>query len=410
MSRAGLDGIDTLLLEVGPGLTRIALRRAGALIDLIVEAAGHESRIGWIVLGRVIEVSQGLDAAFVDIGAAEPGFLPARAARLLKPEMPAGTPVARLVTEGEAILVQQVKDASAGKGPALSADIALHSDHLVLTPRLAGVAVSRAIPGKAERTRLRRAALDAAQALGLPQQEGVVLRTSAAGLDAGTIQAELAGLTARWHDIQARVAQAKPPAIIDRPPGALERLLPHLPPGTDILCADLAGHTRVTRWCEAHRPELLPGIVRYRGSTALFTQEGVEEEIATALERTVPLPGGGTLVIDPTEALVAIDVNGAERDPRDAAFAAVHEVARQLRLRGLSGLILVDFPRLDRRADQDKLLEELRTALAGDRVITQLLGYTRGGLVEIIRPRDRDTLAHQLDHHLVEPRAGSRIG
>ncbi|WP_439514269.1 ribonuclease E/G [Oceanibaculum nanhaiense] len=396
MSRAGLDGIDTLLLEVGAGLTRIALRRDGALIDLIVEAAGHESRIGWILLGRVIEVSHGLDAAFVDIGAAEPGFLPARAARLLKPEMPAGTPIARLLAEGETHLLQQVKDESAGKGPVLSADIALHSDHLVLTPRLAGVAVSRAIPGKAERARLRRAALDAAQALGLLPQEGIVLRTSAAGLDAANIQAELAMLAARWRAIQARAAPAKPPVVIDRPAGALEQLLPHLAPGTDILCADLAGHTRVTRWCEAHRPELLPHIVRYRGQDPLFEREGVEEEIAAALERSVPLPGGGALAIDPVEALVAIDVNGAERDPREAAFAAVHEVARQLRLRSLSGLILVDFPRLDRRADRDRLIEELRAALAGDRVNTQLLGYTRGGLVEIIRPRDRDTLAHQL--------------
>jgi ribonuclease G len=396
MSRAGLDGIDTLLLEVGPGLTRIALRRDGALIDLIVDAAGHESRIGWILLGRVIEVSHGLDAAFVDIGAAEPGFLPARAARLLKPEMPAGTPIARLLAEGETHLLQQVKDESAGKGPVLSADIALHSDHLVLTPRLAGVAVSRAIPGKAERARLRRAALDAAQALGLPPQEGIVLRTAAAGLDAANIQAELAALAARWRAIKAKAAQAKPPVVIDRPAGALEQLLPHLAPETDILCADLAGHTRVTRWCEAHRPELLPHIVRYRGQDPLFEREGVEEEIAAALERSVPLPGGGALAIDPVEALVAIDVNGAERDPRDAAFAAVHEVARQLRLRSLSGLILVDFPRLDRRADRDRLIEELRAALAGDRVNTQLLGYTRGGLVEIIRPRDRDTLAHQL--------------
>jgi ribonuclease G len=396
MSRAGLDGIDTLLLEVGPGLTRIALRRDGALIDLIVDAAGHESRIGWILLGRVIEVSHGLDAAFVDIGAAEPGFLPARAARLLKPEMPAGTPIARLLAEGETHLLQQVKDESAGKGPVLSADIALHSDHLVLTPRLAGVAVSRAIPGKAERARLRRAALDAAQALGLPPQEGIVLRTAAAGLDAANIQAELAALAARWRAIKAKAAQAKPPVVIDRPAGALEQLLPHLAPETDILCADLAGHTRVTRWCEAHRPELLPHIVRYRGQDPLFEREGVEEEIAAALERSVPLPGGGALAIDPVEALVAIDVNGAERDPRDAAFAAVHEVARQIRLRSLSGLILVDFPRLDRRADRDRLIEALRAALAGDRVNTQLLGYTRGGLVEIIRPRDRDTLAHQL--------------
>lgn len=396
MSRAGLKDVDTLLLEVGAGLTRIALRRDGALIDLIVEAAGHESRIGWIVLGRVIEVSHGLDAAFVDIGEAEPGFLPARTARLLKPEMPAGTPINRLVTQGETVLLQQVKDASAGKGAALSADIALHSDHLVLTPRLAGVAVSRAIPGKAERARLRRAALDAAQALGLPKQEGVVLRTCAAGQTAEAIQAELEALAARWRDIQARAAAAQPPRLIDRPPGALERLLPHLAPGTDILCADLAGHTKVTRWCEAHRPELLEGIVRHRGEAPLFEREGVEEEIAAALERSVPLPGGGALVIDPTEALVAIDVNGAERDPRDAAFAAVPEVARQLRLRGLSGLILVDFPRLDHRADRDRLIEELRTALAGDRVATQLLGFTRGGLVEIIRPRDRDTLAHQL--------------
>lgn len=396
MSRAGLEGVDTLLLEVGPGLTRIALRRDGALIELIIEAAGHESRIGWILLGRVIEVSHGLDAAFVDTGEAEPGFLPARAARLLKPEMPAGTPIARLVSEGAAILVQQVKDESAGKGPALSADIALHSDHLVLTPRLPGVAISRAIPGKAERSRLRRAALDAALALDLPKQEGIVVRTSAAGLDAATIQAELEALAGRWRAIEAKAAQAKPPALIDRPPGALELLLPHLPAGAEILCADLAGHTRVTRWCEKHRPGLLPSIVRYRGHEPLFAREGVEEEIAAALDRTVPLPGGGALVIDPTEALVAIDVNGAERDPREAAFAAVPEVARQLRLRQLSGLILVDFPRLDRRADRDRLIEALGAALAGDRVATQLLGFTRGGLVEIIRPRDRDTLAHQL--------------
>lgn len=396
MPGAGLNGIDSILIELGADRTRIALLRDGELIELLVERAGHESRLGWIFLGRVVEVAKPLNAAFVDIGQTPPAFLSGAAAQWLHADAtagpPADTPIERSVTEGAAVLVQQVKDAQGdAKGAAVTADISLAGAHLVFTPRRPGIAVSRKIPDKAERARLRQALLDSP----LPEQAGLVVRTSARSADAAALRAELAGLLARWQGLLDKAAGLQPPAVLDRPPGLLERLLGEIADDCAIR-AELAGFIRARRYAEAHRPALLESLSQHRGPASLFAAEGVEEQIAAALERRVPLPGGGELVIDPTEALVAIDVNSGGRAPREAAFAAVGPLARQIRLRALSGLILADFPRLDARADRERLLDGLRQAVAGDRVAVQVLGYTRGGLVELIRPRDRDTLAQQL--------------
>ncbi|KZD08955.1 ribonuclease E/G [Oceanibaculum pacificum] len=392
MPGAGLNGIDSILIELGADSTRIALLRNGELIELLVERAGHESRLGWIFLGRVAEVVKPLNAAFVDIGQTPPAFLSGAAAHWLHPDVSADTPIGRSVTEGAAVLVQQVKDAQGdAKGAAVTADISLAGTHLVFTPRRPGIAVSRKIPDKAERARLRQTVLDCP----LPAQAGLVVRTSAQGADAAALRAELTGLLARWQGLLDKAAALQPPAVLDRPPGLLERLLGEIADDCAIR-AELTGFTRARRYAEAHRPALLESLSQHRGPTSLFAAEGVEEQIAAALERRVPLPGGGELVIDPTEALVAIDVNSGGRAPREAAFAAVGPVARQICLRALSGLILADFPRLDARADRARLLDALRQAVAGDRVPVQVLGYTNGGLVELIRPRDRDTLAEQL--------------
>ncbi|MBU2091339.1 MAG: ribonuclease E/G, partial [Alphaproteobacteria bacterium] len=296
-----LTGIDSILIELGADRTRIPLMRDGELVELMAERAGRESRLGWIILGRVREISRPLNAAFVDIGLDQPGFLSGEAAHWLHPDPPADTPIERSLTEGAAVLVQQSKDPHAGKGASLTADIALQGTHLVLTPRRPGIAVSRRIPDKAERARLRQSLLDHA----LPAQAGVVVRTSATGIEATTLQADLDALLGRWEALQARAGQATPPLVLERPLGLLEQVLAAAPEGCRIAAADLAGFTRARRFCTAQRPDLLDGLEQHRGTPSLFTAEGVEEEIAAALARSVTLPGGGELVIDPTEALVA---------------------------------------------------------------------------------------------------------
>ena len=367
------------------------------LFELWIERAGEGTLAGNVYLGRVEKVVPGIAAAFVDIGLERSGFLGLAEAR---PPLAAGeTPEDRItdhLSEGDAVLVQVQRDPAADKGAKLTTHITLTGRYAVLLPGSAEIHLSRRIDGKAERDRLhdfvRRA---------LHPGEGIILRTMAAGAEAGDLEADVERLREIWAEIGARAKSAKAPALVRAEMDAARRALrdeANAAVRESVVSGErLLGELR-REFAEASVP-----LRAHDGTLPLFEEYGVEEEIDRALARRVPLPSGGSLIIDPTAALVAIDVNtggrpggGQEETALRTDLEAADEIARQLRLRNLSGQFAVDFVPLKKRENQVRVLEALRAAVAGDRCPTHVLGYTKLGLVEMTRQRRSASLGETL--------------
>ncbi|MCX7356011.1 MAG: Rne/Rng family ribonuclease [Alphaproteobacteria bacterium] len=379
-----------LLIDDSPGELRAALREGGRLIELIVERAGYESIVGNVYLGRIERVLPGLDAAFVDIGLARSGFL----ARI------EGLDGARLA-EGARVLVQATKDGAGEKGAALTMRIALPGRHLVYAPLEHGITLSRRIVDADERKRV--GALVAAVAA---PEGAYIVRTGAAAAGEADLRDEAAHLSALWEGIESGRDQGTPPACLHREPGAVARLL------RDWAAAGLSrvvidgreAHAAALAHARAHLPEIASAIRLHGEAEPLFELEGVEEEIEAALQPWVRLPSGGEIVIERTEALTVVDVNSgahttrgrAEDTIRDTNLEAADEIARQIRLRGLAGRIVVDFIAMDRTDDRRRVQQALERALAGDRSPARVGGFSSLGLLEITRRRGRESLAEIL--------------
>jgi ribonuclease G len=377
--------IDEILVSVSPGETRVASLAAGRLIDLAVERLADEA-LGAIHRGRVVRVDAALDAAFVDIGRARPGFLPAEAARhAVQPPASRGTPIAGLLSEGETVLVQAVRPEIGDKGVGLTTDIAVPGVLGVLMPRSGEIAVSRRIEQRAERARLK------AEVGAVIGGLGAIVRSAAAGAPAERLTQEFERLRRVWRDIESGSA----PALLLRPVGAAVQALIEAPARPRIRVDDRAALTALAGQVALWRPDLADRVTLHADPAPLFERHDIESQIAAALMPRVDLAGGGAIAIETTEALTAIDVNagGSARAAVEVNGAAAREIARQLRLRSIGGLVLIDFLRVHGREARERLLAAFRAALADDRVPVQVIGWTRAGLVELTRPRDRAPLA-----------------
>ena len=379
-----------LLIDESPGELRAVLREDGRLVELIVERAGHESIVGNVYLGRVERVLPGLDAAFVDIGLARSGFL----ARI------EGLDGARLA-EGARLLVQATKDGAGEKGAALTMRIALPGRHLIYAPLEHGITLSRRIVDADARKRV--GALVAAVAA---PEGAYVVRTGAVAASEADLRDEVSRLSALWESLESGRDQGTPPACLHREPGAVVRLL------RDWVAAGLSrvvidgreAHEAALAHARTHLPEIVSAIRLHAEAEPLFELEGVEEEIEAALQPRVRLPSGGDIVIERTEALTVVDVNSgahtargrAEDTIRDTNLEAADEIARQIRLRGLAGRIVVDFIAMERADDRRRVQQALERALAGDRSPVRVGGFSSLGLMEITRRRGRESLAETL--------------
>ena len=337
-----------LLLSVSPGEVRAALLEDDAVVELLVERPGIDDGggdgPGAIHLGRVTAVVESLNAAFVDIGGGSAAFLPASAA--------AATPVqgkksiASLVHEGEAVLVQVTRAGAGDKGPKATRRLTLAGHRLVLRPGESGVVAGRRLADPTERTRL-----TAIMEKLAGHAEGFILRTAAAGADMKTLKAEVDWLRARWQAVVAAAKKETPPALLDAEPGFVERILrDHLPGDAARIVLDgRAGLPAANAWCRRFRPDLAERIEI--AGRDLFAARGVEAAFDEALAAEVALPSGGTLAIEPTRALTAIDVDTGQHAPAGGQarallatnLEAAAAVARQLRLRNIGGLVAVDF-------------------------------------------------------------------
>ena len=396
-----------LLINVGIGEVRIARTEDGRLAELAIERAANGSLVGNIYLGRVVRVVANIGAAFVDIGVGRDAFLGAREAQRLHPRAdPEGDdrepPINELVSEGEAVLVQVAADAVADKGAALTGAITLPGQLLVHAPTQSGVVVSRRLADEAERDRLK-ALVEAARQETDAHAGRFIVRTAAAGAGAAAIAADIERLSAAWRDLAAARAEARPPACLFSEHDPLIRALRDLRTTDRIRIDSGPAFIRARDYCQRHRPDLAPRLEYFRGAGALFDHGDIDADIALALEREVRLPSGGAITIDETEALTAIDVDsGALTDaasPRETALRvnleAAGAIARQLRVRGIGGLIVVDF--LDIEApDRLRLASALQEAFAPDAARPRAGPIPARGVVEITRARVRPSLWMQV--------------
>ena len=406
--------IDEILVNVGLLDTRIALLDEGRLAEAIFAPAGEAAMVGRLYLVRVTHVANGVQAAFVDIGLDRSGFLPARDARYADGVGSVGDRprIAEAVHEGQAVLVQVTKEPIGDKGPRLSTDITLPGRHLVLAPWRRGVSISRRIGDEAERDRL------AAAVSGLDGDGGLILRTAAVGVDADDLRDEAARLMETWAGISARGGTAAPPACVEA--------------GIDPVCAALRDHMspdvrrvvvddgatlgRLRDYCAAALPWSVARLEHHRGPAPLFDSYDVEGDIDAALQPRVSLPSGGAIVVEATEALTAVDVNSgrytagvdAEETALRTNLEAAEEIAWQLRLRDIGGIVVVDFMRMSGEGNVVKVLDTFGQALARDRAPVRVAGMSELGLVEMTRRRVREPLAHLLTEPAPVMAAGGR--
>jgi ribonuclease G len=388
---------EELLIEVVPGQVRAALVADGRLVDLVIERGMRPSLVGNVYLGRVQRVLPGMDAAFVEIGIGRAGFLDLDGAR---PPGTAPSPDERIgsfLSEGEALLVQVTRDAIGRKGVELDRRIALPGRLLVYTPLQPGIAVSRQIVDAAEEARLAGIAANLAA-----DGEGFIVRTSAAEASAEELADDARVLRSIWTEAAAAARLAKPPAAVYAEPDALSRIIrDHASErhGAIRIDSDVAV-AAAQAFCRRHLPRLADRIVHHAGPQPLFALYGIDEAIDRALSTRVDLPSGGFLVIEPTEALTAVDVNTGSfvGDTRLGAtvlrinLEAAEEVARQIRVRNLGGLIAVDFIHMGGDDDWERVVAALREAVKGDRSPCRVVGKTAAGLVEVTRRRRRESL------------------
>ena len=386
--------IDEILIESGPGETRIALLEKGRLCEFHIDRADVRSMVGDIFVGRVERVLPNIAAAFVDIGQEKPGFLGLAEARSNGPRE--GERMTDYVSEGDAVVVQVQRDPSDDKGAKLTTHLGLTGRCLVLLPGIGEIKLSRRIDGNEERARL----TSIIEALG-ENGDGFIVRTAAAGASAEAIEDEARQLRDVLAHMSALHKNAKPPARIYAEPGIANRILRDGagPEVMEIVVDDAGALSGLREFCEACAPDLTDRLRGHDEKAPLFQARGIEEQIDEALGARVGLPSGGSLIIEETKALIAIDVNtgaGQSGGPEETAYRtnveAAQEIARQMRLRNLAGLLVVDFAKMKRRDHLGEVLARMRSAVSDDPNPAHVLGFTKLGLMEMTRRRQSRSL------------------
>lgn len=388
-----------LLIDAVPGEVRAALVEDGEVAEIHIDRDGHQSLIGTIYLGRVAAVEPSLQAAFVALpGVAAPGFLSVKhAGALVETEGPRR--IERLLHQGQLVLVEVTRDAVGDKGPGLTTLVTLPGRLLVYHPFRADNVLSGAIRDETQRLRLEDAAKRAVDGVG---EGGFIVRTSAQSADIPALLREARELHFRWEALKQAAGHATEPACLqpDLPP--LQRTLRDLArPGLTRIAID--GHALFAEargYLTSHNEDLLDLLTVHAAATPLFEVAGVEAAIDSTLETRLDLQGGGWVTIEAVEALTAVDVNSGdatnESSREQTSFTtnlrAVDTIARQLRLRDIGGMVLVDFIHMESPKHRDRVIDALRGALDRDRSPCSVLGWSRMGLCELTRRRSRATL------------------
>ncbi len=405
----------TLYLSASPFETRVALREDGRLVTYRVERTQASSRVGNVYKGRVSRVLPGMQAAFVDIGLGRDAFLYVREASGVfehfsdlfaageqdEPADPAKASIGDLLQVGQEVLVQVVKDELGGKGARITTHVALPGRFLVYLPSDSQVGVSRRIEDTEVREKLRR--------LGESFHDagGWIIRTAAADQENAGLAGDRDELLARWVRLQAAAARSGAPALLHRELApALRTVRDLLSAGVDECWLDNAETYReVDTYLEGAAPALRGRLRLHNGSGDLMAAFAIDRELEKALRPRVWLKSGGYVVVNQTEALVAIDVNTGKyvgsTSLEDTVFRinleAVREIVRQLRLRDLGGIVVIDFIDMEEAEHRQRLYDALAAELARDPARSTLLPMTEIGLVQLTRKRARPSLDRVLN-------------
>jgi ribonuclease G len=397
-----------ILINAGTHEARAAVVENGVLQEIFLERSSRRGLISNIYKGRVSRVLPGMQAAFIDVGLERTAFLHVADIALVRPDdtvvaLPPIDDIRRLVTQGDELLVQVVKDPMGTKGARLTTFVALPSRYLVYMPRGEGIGVSARIEDDATRQRLK-----ASIAAVLPPQAvgGYIVRTAAQTADAAGLREDVAYLDKLWRHVREVAARVEAGNIVHADlPLPLRVLRDELVPEVSRVLVDSATELAgMQEFARTFLPDSPVPIELYTGQRPLFDMHGVEEELARALDRKVPLKSGGHLVIDQTEAMTTIDVNTGgyvgHRNLEETIFRtnleAAVAIARQLRLRNLGGIIIIDFIDMADAAHRRQVLQALERALAADRAQTHIVSLSPLGLVEMTRKRTRESLEHLL--------------
>ena len=381
----------------------IALLEKGRLVEWRNEKGDEEAKAGEIYQARVTDVLPAIQSAFVDLGQGKKAYLYVDDAPLPREAASQKPSISERIHEGEKLLVQISKEATDGKSPKVTAQISLQGRYLVYLPQGEGISISRKVRDSAIRERLQSVLRPL-----LLEGEGVIVRTEAAQMAAERVAQELSCLRQTWKKIEQTASASGKPGRISREGEWIEQaLLDYLPLGLDeVLVEDAAAYQQVKSMIARLEPGLSDVLRRYQGKESLASVMSVDVQLQQALQRQVPLAGGGFLVIDQTEAMTVIDVNtgsftGKGGQQREQAVTATNVeaaavIAAQLRLRGIGGIILIDFIDMKESQNKERLLSVLRRELSRDPVPSAVLGMTALGLVEMTRKRVRPSLAERI--------------
>ncbi|WP_159016201.1 ribonuclease G [Cognatiluteimonas profundi] len=408
---------EEILINVTPRETRVAVVENGMLQELHIERGWSRGVVGNIYKGRVQRVMPGMQAAFVEIGLDRAAFLhandiqrPAPARTIdgvetpVTPAMPATVPsITELLREGGEVIVQVVKDPIGSKGARLTTQLSIPSRYLVLLPQSKVVGVSSRIEDETERARLKGLVAELSAPLGSP---GYIVRTNAEGQPAEALAEDVAYLGRAWALVEEQVRSARVGACIyedlSLPMRAVRDLMRRDVEKVKVDSRETC--ERLRSFAAQYMPGLAEKIEHYTGARPVFDLYGVEDEIQRALEKQVPLKSGGYLVIDQTEAMTTVDVNTGsflgQRNLEETVYRtnleAAQAVARQLRLRNLGGIIIIDFIDMHDADHRRQVLRTIEKALARDHAKTTVYDFSPLGLVEMTRKRTVESLERQL--------------
>ncbi len=380
--------------------TRVAVLEYGELQEIFVGHHERRSIVGDIYKGRVQNVLPGMEAAFVDIGHNRNALLYAGDIFVEDERQKGRRDITKLLKVGQEVVVQVTKDPMGSKGARLTTYLSIPGRYLVLLPQMNTVGISHRLDEE-ERARLRRLVEEVR-----PKDVGIIVRTAAREAEAAELRKSLAYLNKVWRQVHRAAEKKRAPAILYQEPELEIKVIRDIMDGSfeRVLVDSHRSFRRIKQYLKMVAPDLADRVVRYADETPVFEALDINRQIRDALRREVPLPSGGTIVIDNTEALTAIDVNtgryvgdkSLEETVLRTNIEAAAEVVRQLRLRDIGGIIIIDFIDMEREGDREKVHQVLEEAIKKDRQKTNIFKISDLGLVEMTRKRTRENLTRIL--------------
>ncbi|MFH1143550.1 MAG: Rne/Rng family ribonuclease [Candidatus Eisenbacteria bacterium] len=401
-----------IVINADPIETRVAVLEDAVLVEFLAEREEDRRRVGEIFKGRVNKVLPGMEAAFIDVGLPKAAFLHVSDTLPAMLDLegfdldevegerpPARVSIQELLQKGQDILVQVVKEPIGTKGAKVSGRISLPGRFLVLMPGLGRIGVSRKIADREERARLKTVLKELK-----PRNAGLICRTASEGQSKRELAQDVRYLVDLWKEVEEEAAKREAPALVHQDLGMATGLIRDIfTSQVDRVVVDSKEvYKEIMRYLRVVAPELKSRVKLYTGEGPVFDEYGIEAEIERSFDRKVWLRKGGYIVIESTEAMVTIDVNTGrfigKRSQEDTILKtnleAAKEVARQLRLRDLGGIIVVDFIDMEEEQSRRALMDAFRNAVRGDRARTKICTLSELGLIEMTRQRAREPLLH----------------